>query len=116
MTKEIRNSKFEVRNKPEIRSANPKWGAGGRGLLPFYFWNSLATRHSSFVIRSRSLLLILTLAGVVIGCTTEKKHKWLTFFFDGVPSPGATNTVRIEYDENGRPLDKTVAPQTNQTV
>ena len=34
-------------------------------------------------------------AGLVFlaGCRTETKQKWLIFFFDGVPQPGATNVV-----------------------
>ena len=30
---------------------------------------------------------------ILAGCATETKQKWLTFFFDGVPQPGATNAV-----------------------
>ena len=30
---------------------------------------------------------------ILAGCTTDSKQKWLTFFFDGVPQPGATNAV-----------------------
>ncbi|HYG34007.1 MAG TPA: cytochrome c3 family protein, partial [Clostridia bacterium] len=46
---------------------------------------------------------------VLVGCSTQSKQKWLTFFFDGVPVPGsaATNGPPVQYDENGQPLLKT---------
>ena len=45
----------------------------------------------------------------VSGCSTQTKQKWLTFFFDGVPVPGAgTNAVpKVAYDEDGRPIAPT---------
>jgi predicted CXXCH cytochrome family protein len=33
------------------------------------------------------------------GCATETKHRWLTFFFDGVPTPGATNSLPARLEE-----------------
>ena len=48
----------------------------------------------------RSLRILAVLAGLLCGfvllagCRTEEqKQKWLNFFFDGVPLPGATNVV-----------------------
>src|SRR5690349_10490536 len=39
-------------------------------------------------------ILVFCLALIVLaGCRTETKQKWLTFFFDGVPQPGATNAA-----------------------
>ena len=54
-----------------------------------------------------ALLAMLTAGGLILaGCSTpEKKQKWLTFFFDGVPGTGATNVSNIQYDEDGRPLE-----------
>src|SRR6266436_8347333 len=60
--------------------------------------------------------VIFVVCGLVIllGCTTEKKQKWLNFFFDGVPAQGQnTNATTVVYDENGQPLDKTVVVHTN---
>jgi predicted CXXCH cytochrome family protein len=60
--------------------------------------------------------VIFVLCGLLIllGCTTEKKQKWLNFFFDGVPAPGqGTNAPAVVYDENGQPLDKTAVVHTN---
>jgi predicted CXXCH cytochrome family protein len=62
----------------------------------------------------------LWLAGVVAlaalaGCSTQTKHRWLTFFFDGVPPIGAeTNPppAAIAYDEEGRPVG-VFLPSTN---
>ena len=42
-------------------------------------------------VLSGLLLAVLVLAG----CTTQTKHQWLTFFFDGVPPIGATNRVAV---------------------
>src|SRR5262245_34735761 len=55
----------------------------------------------------------LCVLAVLVGCTTENKHKWLSFFFDGVPAPGATNVTAVVYDENGRPLEKGSFASTN---
>src|SRR6516162_9287683 len=91
------------------------------GLVPgrarFGFRVSLI-RHLLFrgrrVIRILPSLVFLLCGLGIVGCTTEKKQKWLNFFFDGVPKPGAeTNAPAIVYDENGRPLDKVVVVQTN---
>jgi predicted CXXCH cytochrome family protein len=61
-----------------------------------------------------SLFCLLCALAVFVGCTTEKKQRWLTFFFDGVPGPGdATNRTAVVYDENGRPLDRTPAAPTS---
>jgi predicted CXXCH cytochrome family protein len=49
--------------------------------------------------------IVLLGVGLLVGCSTHTQHRWLTFFFDGVPAPGATNAVaRLQYDEDGRPL------------
>ena len=57
---------------------------------------------------SASLAVLLGLA-LLVGCKTENKQKWLTFFFDGVPNPNATNASVVIYDENGQPLDRAPA-------
>jgi len=57
---------------------------------------------------------LIVFVGVVVlaGCTTQKKQKWLTFFFDGVHGPRGTNAPAavVVYDEDGRPLDRTPVP------
>lgn len=47
--------------------------------------------------RLHRLRIILAVCGafVLVGCSTATRHKWLTMFFDGVPTPGATNEVAI---------------------
>jgi hypothetical protein len=58
-----------------------------------------------------SFIVMLFGLAILVGCTTEKKQKWLTFFFDGVPLPGGgTNAPVVVYDENGAPLDKVIIP------
>jgi predicted CXXCH cytochrome family protein len=52
--------------------------------------------------------------GLVAGCSSQQKHKWLTRFFDGVPEPGATNAPAIQYDEDGRPFR--APPVSSNTV
>ena len=42
---------------------------------------------------------------LIVGCTTQSKQKWLTFFFDGVPQPGQTTNALVGV----------VATQTNAT-
>jgi predicted CXXCH cytochrome family protein len=73
------------------------------------------TRRAVTPARVRALWLagILTLAALA-GCTTETKHRWLTFFFDGVPPVGAeTNPPpAIAYDEEGRAVG-VFMPSTN---
>ena len=60
-------------------------------------------------------MLFVAVLGAFIGCTTDKKRKWLTLFFDGVPPEGAvTNAPAVEYDENGKPLDKKVVVSAAQ--
>jgi len=126
MTNEVRNSKFEIRGKSEIRSTKQKL------RLPRQLTAALRISHFEFVsdfgirvsdlLRDSSVgfriflaLLSLCVATGVIGCATENKQKWLSFFFDGVPATGAvTNSPAIEYDENGKPLDKLVVAQPNQ--
>src|SRR5690349_1908966 len=101
MTKENRN--------PNDGEASNRSGFGLRV--------SLLIRHTfplSGIIRVCPSFFCLACGLVIVGCTTEKKQKWLNFFFDGVPQRGGgTNAPAIVYDENGRPLDRTVAPQTN---
>src|SRR5690242_17533979 len=68
----------------------------------------------SFAACFGSLFLVICGLVILLGCTTEKKQKWLNFFFDGVPAPGQrTNGPAVVYDENGQPLDKTVVVHTN---
>jgi len=67
--------------------------------------------------RVRDLAAAILFVGVglalLAGCATERKQKWLNFFFDGVPAPGSTtNGPAIVYDENGKPLDRAVSAQT----
>ncbi|MCX8091801.1 MAG: cytochrome c3 family protein [Verrucomicrobiae bacterium] len=66
-------------------------------------------------IRALWLFSILALAAL-LGCSTQTRHRWLTFFFDGVPPLGAqTNPPpAVAYDEDGRPLILT-APATTAT-
>jgi len=75
-----------------------------------------AACRPSFVVRGSLPLAIVCIGAAVIGCSTEKKQKWLTFFFDGVPTGTATYAPRVDYDENGKPLDKVVVVQTNQAA
>jgi predicted CXXCH cytochrome family protein len=74
------------------------------------------TRRLGWLARIRELAAAMLFLGaglaLLAGCATEKKQKWLSFFFDGVPAPGATtNAPAIVYDENGKPLDRAVAAQ-----
>ncbi len=64
-------------------------------------------------VRALWLAALLGLAALA-GCSTQTKHRWLTFFFDGVPPIGAeTNPPpAIAYDEEGRPVG-VFAPSTN---
>src|SRR3954454_12913454 len=113
MTNEVRNSKFEEHAQFEARDRNQ--APHGAKYVSAGFRASDLFRISSFGFRIFLVLLSLCVAIGVIGCATEKKQKWLTFFFDGVPATGSvTNSPRIEYDENGKPLDKLVVVQPNQ--
>ena len=47
-------------------------------------------RSLCFLAEVVTLICVLVL---LAGCHTETKQKWLNFFFDGVPQPGATNAV-----------------------
>jgi predicted CXXCH cytochrome family protein len=126
MTNEVRNSKFEIRGKSEIRSTTQKLRLPRQltavlrisyfeFVSDFVFRVSDLLRDSSLGFRIFLALLSLCVATGVIGCATEKKQKWLSFFFDGVPATGSpTNSAQIEYDENGKPLDKLVVAQPNQ--
>jgi predicted CXXCH cytochrome family protein len=100
MTKEIRN--LDETGVPSRK----RFGPGASSFL----------RHAAFIGRMAIPILVLLCAGLVlVGCATEKNRKWLTFFFDGVPGANAnTNAPSVEYDENGKPLDKVVVAQTNQ--
>src|SRR5689334_22217565 len=99
MTNEIRNSKFEIRIK-----------SGGRNNGARVF------RSSAFGPRNLLCWLALALLLAALGCAADKKQRLLAFFFDGVPSPGSvTNAPRVEYDENGKPLDRVVLVQANLT-
>src|SRR5215831_19295373 len=61
-----------------------------------------------------SVVFIIFGVVILLGCSTDKKRKWLTFFFDGVPTAGqGTNAPTVVYDENGKPLDRTVVVHTN---
>jgi predicted CXXCH cytochrome family protein len=65
----------------------------------------------------KACLLVVCGLAVLAGCSTQKKEKWLTFFFDGVHSSRGTNSPAIVYDEDGRPLDQTPAVvRTNAVV
>src|SRR5689334_1611670 len=82
--------------------------------IGFGFRMASLVRDSSSVLRIFPSLFCLLCGLVIVGCSTEKKQKWLNFFFDGVPQAGAaTNGPAIVYDENGRPLDRVLAPQTH---
>src|SRR5690242_6584346 len=95
MTEKVREQNEE--NAPE--RAEPDFGAV-----------SLAAGFGSVVFVVCGLVILL-------GCTTEKKQKWLNFFLDGVPAPGqGTNGPTVVYDENGQPLDKTGVVHTNAPV
>jgi predicted CXXCH cytochrome family protein len=39
---------------------------------------------------ARNLIILCGIA-LLVGCNTERSHRWLTVFFDGVPQPGTTN-------------------------
>src|SRR6476620_7790484 len=68
----------------------------------------------SFARYLPSVIFVVCGLVILLGCATEKKQKWLNFFFDGVPAPGqGTNGTTVVYDENGQPLDKTVVVHTN---
>jgi predicted CXXCH cytochrome family protein len=41
-----------------------------------------------------SLLVLLAAAAAIPACSEEKRHRVLSFFFDGVPEPGATPPPR----------------------
>jgi|APCry1669188910_1035180.scaffolds.fasta_scaffold09318_2 predicted CXXCH cytochrome family protein len=50
-------------------------------------------------------LVIAFNLGLMVGCRTETRQKWLTTFFDGVPVPGAiTNAATAGYDDSGHSL------------
>src|ERR1041385_7586944 len=99
MTKEIRNS-----NERNIR--NRTW---------FDSRDSILIRHFGGLVRFSLFLLPLCGLVAVIGCAKDKNRKWLGLLFDGVLSTVVvTNASRIEYDENGKPLDKMVAAQPSQ--
>jgi len=53
---------------------------------------------------------------MLLGCATDSKRKWLTFFFDGVPVPGATNTPPQILDEypSGVQRAQPLAPMLRQ--
>jgi predicted CXXCH cytochrome family protein len=102
MTNEVRNSEFEIRDSSLIRIST----GGFRALL--------IHPHLKCVMRVCLLPLLLLAAVALIGCATDKKQKWLTFFFDGVSSAPTTNAPRVEYDENGKPLDKLIVVQSNR--
>src|SRR5215510_8881033 len=71
----------------------------------------------SFARYLPSILFVICGLVILLGCATEKKQKWLTFFFDGVPAPGhGTNATTVVYDENGQPLDKTIVVHTNAPI
>jgi predicted CXXCH cytochrome family protein len=72
-------------------------------------------RKCLFVLHPSLWLVALAAALVVVGCSSpQQKQKWLTFFFDGVPTAGATtNQPVVQLDEDGRPLVFVQAPQTN---
>src|SRR5262245_47798776 len=103
----------ECRMTKEIR--RPKVRKRTHAVWHFDFRHLVFLRHSTFVIRIFVHVVVpLFCVAILVGCSTETKHKWLTFFFDGVPSPGAsTNASGVVYDENGRPLDRTVVVHTN---
>src|SRR5262245_42013763 len=68
----------------------------------------------SVIQRLAPVFILVCGLAVLVGCTTEKKKKWLSFFFDGVPQPRAgTNRPAIIYDEDGRPLDRRAVIQTD---
>jgi predicted CXXCH cytochrome family protein len=112
MTNEVPNSKFEIRSRSEIRRT--KQGSCITRWLTAVFRPSGFEFVWGFVFRISAFFLLLALCAVFIGCATDKKQKWLTFFFDGVPTTGGTNAPPVEYDENGKPLDKLVVAQPNQ--
>ena len=56
---------------------------------------------------------VLVAAGILLGCSTQSRQKWLTTFFDGVPgSRSTTNILRTPLDEDGRPLTLPSPPST----
>src|SRR5262252_7578229 len=91
-------SSQELPNRPQLRAV--------RGPSPLGCCCGLKSALRRWVVG-------LCLIGALAGCSTEGKYKWLSFFFDGVPVPGATNAPTIVYDENGRPLDTSKFVPTN---
>src|SRR5690242_17838163 len=82
MTKESRNP-----NKREYR----KGSASPFKACSFAIWDFCVIRPRSagmLVIRLLFFLCALGISVAVIGCASDTKRKWLTFFFDGVPPVG----------------------------
>src|SRR5947209_4789829 len=54
----------------------------------------------------KGFFVILCAVAILVGCSTQSKHKWMTRFFDGVPVPGASTNRGpvVRYDEDGHPM------------
>src|ERR1051326_7628133 len=63
----------------------------------------------------KGLLVVVCAVAILVGCSTQSRHKWLTRFFDGVPVPGASTNrgAIVRYDEDGRPLGVLAPLPTN---
>ena len=56
---------------------------------------------------------MLAMVGWLVGCATDTKQRWLTFFFDGVPQPGAeTNHAPAQVSGAVQPTNAVAAAPT----
>ena len=59
-------------------------------------------QNAASAVRFLPALALISL-GLLVGCSTQTRHTWLTVFFDGVPVAGATNPPPMSLDDEGRP-------------
>src|SRR5437867_3643000 len=75
-----------MRNTNQHPRAHPEEGSPGKG-----FW------------------LVLCGLALLLGCATETKHKLLTFFFDGIPQPGASTNAAPAPTNNASAISNALA-------
>jgi predicted CXXCH cytochrome family protein len=68
----------------------------------------MAARHHKTSVPWRGLLILLVLAlgvALALGCSSHKRYRVLSFFFDGVPNPDAPkNSLSARRSVSGKPI------------